>query len=69
MLNIEERVKAMNLQRVHKKIDELSSQKYEQDVTVPYIKKKLLLESEIPLTCMMKGKSTPLNISSPDTME
>ena len=38
MVTIEERIKEMSLKMVQKRIDELLSQKYEQEMTVPYKK-------------------------------
>ena len=53
-----------------KKGDELSSQQYEYEIAIPHKKNKtLLLENNIPLTCMMKGKATHPNIKSPAMME
>ena len=53
MQTIEERLKAMNLHKVQKKGDELSSQEYEKEIIVQY----------------KKRKSTLPNITSPAMME
>ena len=52
-----------------KKGDKLSSQKYEQEMTVPYKNKEtILLENKSPFTCMMKVKSTLTKITPPAMM-
>ena len=39
-------------------------------MTIPYKKNKtLLLENNMPLTCLMKGKATCPNITSPYMMD
>ena len=58
------------MHRVQKKGDELSPQEYDKYITVQHKKKKtVLLENKSPLTCIMKSKATPPNITSPDKME
>ena len=68
MSTIEERIESMNLQRV-KKGNESSSQQYEQEMTIPKNKNKLLLEKDMTLTCMIKGKATRPSITFIDMME
>ena len=68
--NIEESIKGMNLHRVQKKGDELSSQEYDKDITFQYKKKKpVLLKNNIPLTCIMKRKGKLPKITPPAMME
>ena len=62
-------MKEINLHRV-KKGDELSSQDYEQEITVKQKNKKtLLLKNNIPLTGIMKRKETLPRIIYPSIME
>ena len=68
----------MSLKMVQKRIDELLSQKYEQEMTVPY-KKYDFIEIFFTLPCMMKwnlnedqrkkGKATTPKIVPPTMME
>ena len=44
MENIEERLKEMNLRRVQKKGEELSSQEYDKDITLQYKKMNVIEE-------------------------
>ena len=70
MSTVEYLIREMNFHRVLKKGYELSSQQYEQETKVPYKKKKTLLsKNNSTLTCMMKGKSKPQNITSPAMMK